>query len=260
LDAPIRKNLRQQIKSIQKALNLTTLFVTHDQEEAMTLSDRIFLMNKGKIVQQGSAEHIYTQPNNEFVASFMGNYNLLSAPQASQLLGLNIQGKLAIMQAYLHFAMAAISHLSCAEVDRLAELCVQEQILPRLYPQAKKLLASLQAQQIDTLMISATVSFLVEKVAKKLAFSDAMGIDLVIQNGCYSAQISGTATYRSGKVKRLKQWLAEQPATFSPINFSTDSINDLPLCLHVDNPTLVNPRAQLKKQAQQFQWPILCWF
>jgi len=96
LDAPIRKNLRQQIKSIQKELNLTTLFVTHDQEEAMTLSDRIFLMNKGKIVQQGSAEHIYTQPGNEFVAGFMGNYNLLSAPQASQLLGLTIQGKLAI--------------------------------------------------------------------------------------------------------------------------------------------------------------------
>lgn len=96
LDAPIRKNLRQQIKSIQKELNLTTLFVTHDQEEAMILSDRIFLMNKGKIVQQGSAEDIYTQPSNEFVASFMGNYNVLSAPQASQLLGLDIQGKLAI--------------------------------------------------------------------------------------------------------------------------------------------------------------------
>jgi len=96
LDAPIRKNLRQQIKSIQKELNLTTLFVTHDQEEAMILSDRIFLMNKGQIVQQGSAEDIYTQPSNEFVASFMGNYNVLSGPQASQLLGLNIPGKLAI--------------------------------------------------------------------------------------------------------------------------------------------------------------------
>lgn len=96
LDAPIRKNLRQQIKAIQKELNLTTLFVTHDQEEAMTLSDRIFLMNKGQIVQQGSAEHIYTQPSNEFVAGFMGNYNLLNALQASQLLGLKIKGKLAI--------------------------------------------------------------------------------------------------------------------------------------------------------------------
>lgn len=96
LDAPIRKHLRQQIKMIQKELNLTTLFVTHDQEEAMTLSDRIFLMQQGQIVQQGSAEQIYTEPNNEFVASFMGNYNLLTAHQAAQLLDLKITGKLAI--------------------------------------------------------------------------------------------------------------------------------------------------------------------
>ena len=96
LDAPIRKHLRQQIKAIQTELNLTTLFVTHDQEEAMVLSDRIFLMNQGKIIQQGSAEHIYTQPNNEFVAGFMGNYNLLNAQQAKQLLNLDINGKLAI--------------------------------------------------------------------------------------------------------------------------------------------------------------------
>ncbi|PKH02181.1 HAD-IB family hydrolase [Psychromonas sp. MB-3u-54] len=163
------------------------------------------------------------------------------------------------MQAYLHFVMDPISQLPCAEVDRLAELCVTQQILPRLYPQAKSMLADLQAQKIDTLMISATVSFLVEKVAKKLAFKDAMGINLVVENGCYSAQISGTATYRSGKVKRLKQWLAEQPTVFAPIDFYTDSINDLPLCLHVDHPTMVNPCAQLKKQAQRYQWPVLAW-
>jgi putative spermidine/putrescine transport system ATP-binding protein len=96
LDARIRKHLRQQICDIQKELNLTTVFVTHDQEEAMTMSDRIFLMNEGSIVQQGSAEQIYTQPHNEFVAGFMGNYNLLSAQQAQDVLGVSIKNKLAI--------------------------------------------------------------------------------------------------------------------------------------------------------------------
>ncbi|MDX2321053.1 MAG: ABC transporter ATP-binding protein [Moritella sp.] len=96
LDARIRKHLRQQICDIQKELNLTTVFVTHDQEEAMTMSDRIFLMNEGAIVQQGSAEQIYTQPHNEFVAGFMGNYNLLSAQQAQDVLNIKINGKLAI--------------------------------------------------------------------------------------------------------------------------------------------------------------------
>ncbi|MCE0496179.1 ABC transporter ATP-binding protein [Vibrio salinus] len=84
LDAKIRKNLRQQIRDIQKELNLTTVFVTHDQEEAMLMSDRIFLMNGGEIVQQGKPEDIYTQPKNEFVAGFMGHYNLVTAETASQ--------------------------------------------------------------------------------------------------------------------------------------------------------------------------------
>ncbi|WP_049878507.1 ABC transporter ATP-binding protein, partial [Vibrio parahaemolyticus] len=60
LDAKIRKHLRQQIRDIQKEMNLTTIFVTHDQEEAMIMSDRIFLMNKGEIVQAGTPEAIYT--------------------------------------------------------------------------------------------------------------------------------------------------------------------------------------------------------
>ncbi|MBP6123134.1 MULTISPECIES: ABC transporter ATP-binding protein [Providencia] len=96
LDARIRKHLRQQIRSIQRELNLTTLFVTHDQDEAMIMSDRIFLMNKGSIIQSDTAENIYTQPANEFVARFMGNYNLVEAEKANAMLGLNLQGTLAI--------------------------------------------------------------------------------------------------------------------------------------------------------------------
>ena len=75
LDARIRRHLRDQIRLIQKELNLTTIFVTHDQEEALTLSDRIVLMNKGNIVQNGGAEELYTQPADLFAAGFIGNYN-----------------------------------------------------------------------------------------------------------------------------------------------------------------------------------------
>ncbi|MGF1764981.1 ABC transporter ATP-binding protein [Aliivibrio kagoshimensis] len=96
LDARIRKHLRQQIRDIQKELNLTTVFVTHDQEEAMTMSDRIFLMNQGKIVQEGSPETIYTKPINEFAASFMGQYNLVSARKAKDLFGIHVDSKVAI--------------------------------------------------------------------------------------------------------------------------------------------------------------------
>ena len=96
LDARIRRHLREQIRNIQQELKLTTIFVTHDQEEALTLSDRIVLMNRGKIVQNGNAEALYTQPADLFAAGFIGNYNLLSAEQATQLTGQTFTGQVAI--------------------------------------------------------------------------------------------------------------------------------------------------------------------
>ncbi|GAB2535765.1 ABC transporter ATP-binding protein [Gracilibacillus alcaliphilus] len=77
LDAKIRKALQQEIKNIQRKLNITTIFVTHDQKEAMILSDRIFVMNQGKIVQTGTPDEVYIQPRNKFIAGFMGSYNII---------------------------------------------------------------------------------------------------------------------------------------------------------------------------------------
>lgn len=85
LDAKIRKNLRAEIRDIQKRLGMTTLFVTHDQEEALILSDRICIMNRGTMVQEGSPEQLYTSPRTEFAARFMGSYNVLSRPEALSL-------------------------------------------------------------------------------------------------------------------------------------------------------------------------------
>ncbi|MEN5037910.1 ABC transporter ATP-binding protein [Pseudomonas sp. TWI929] len=96
LDARIRKHLREQIRAIQRELGLTTIFVTHDQEEALTMSDRIFLMNQGRIVQSGDAETLYTAPVDLFAAGFIGNYNLLDADSASRLLQRPVAHRLAI--------------------------------------------------------------------------------------------------------------------------------------------------------------------
>ncbi|KPA90936.1 MULTISPECIES: ABC transporter ATP-binding protein [Pseudomonas] len=96
LDARIRKHLREQIRAIQRELGLTTIFVTHDQEEALTMSDRIFLMNQGRIVQSGDAESLYTAPVDVFAAGFIGNYNLLDAEAASRLLQRPVSSRIAI--------------------------------------------------------------------------------------------------------------------------------------------------------------------
>jgi len=77
LDPQLREHLQQELKTLQKKLKLTTLFVTHDQAEAMLLSDRIAIMNRGKLEQIGWPRDIYEQPRSRFVAEFMGRSNLL---------------------------------------------------------------------------------------------------------------------------------------------------------------------------------------
>ncbi|AAL81874.1 putative sugar-binding transport ATP-binding protein [Pyrococcus furiosus DSM 3638] len=77
LDAKIRERLRGEIKRIQKELGITTIYVTHDQEEAMAISDRIAVMSVGKIEQVGNPLDLYYNPKNEFVARFLGLSNIL---------------------------------------------------------------------------------------------------------------------------------------------------------------------------------------
>jgi putative spermidine/putrescine transport system ATP-binding protein len=77
LDAKIRVELRQEIRRIQNELGITTIYVTHDQEEALSLSDRIVVMSQGKIEQVGTPSEIYNFPATEFVAKFVGQINLL---------------------------------------------------------------------------------------------------------------------------------------------------------------------------------------
>ena len=76
LDARLRERMRGELTAIQRRLGVTTLFVTHDQIEALSMSDRIAVMDGGKIVQEGTPEEIYHEPVNEFVASFIGSTNL----------------------------------------------------------------------------------------------------------------------------------------------------------------------------------------
>jgi iron(III) transport system ATP-binding protein len=79
LDAKLRVHMRRELQQLQKQLSITAVYVTHDQEEAMAISDRIVVMNQGAIAQEGTAESLYRQPVSEFVAQFIGRTNLLTA-------------------------------------------------------------------------------------------------------------------------------------------------------------------------------------
>ncbi len=84
LDAKIRLQMREELRKIQTDLNITVVFVTHDQEEAMMLSDRIIVMSKGHIEQQGSPLDIYYHPATKFVASFIGEMNFIETADGKQ--------------------------------------------------------------------------------------------------------------------------------------------------------------------------------
>ena len=79
LDLKLRKDMQLELKKIQKRLGITFIYVTHDQEEALTMSDTIVIMNNGVIQQIGRPEDIYNEPKNAFVADFIGESNIISA-------------------------------------------------------------------------------------------------------------------------------------------------------------------------------------
>jgi spermidine/putrescine transport system ATP-binding protein len=79
LDLKLRKQMQIELKRIQQQVGITFIYVTHDQEEALTMSDRIVVMNEGHVEQEGSAEEIFEQPRTRFVAEFMGGQNILDA-------------------------------------------------------------------------------------------------------------------------------------------------------------------------------------
>lgn len=87
LDANLREEMRTELKIIQREVGITTIFVTHDQEEALAMSDRIVVMNHGLIEQNGTPEEVYRTPASKFVASFLGQSNLIAGTIAANTKG-----------------------------------------------------------------------------------------------------------------------------------------------------------------------------
>ena len=95
LDAKLRVSMRTEIRRIQQEVGITAIYVTHDQSEAMALSDKIIIMEKGVVAQMGNPQEIYYHPKSEFVADFIGEANFLRGPMTGRdgnYVMLNIEG------------------------------------------------------------------------------------------------------------------------------------------------------------------------
>jgi ABC-type sugar transport system ATPase subunit len=101
LDVKLRKDLRREIKRIQRELGFTAIYVTHDQEEAMSISDRISVMNEGRICQSGAPEELYNNPIDYFTADFIGIMNktgdIMFRPESCQPVSASEGGSLSII-------------------------------------------------------------------------------------------------------------------------------------------------------------------
>ena len=134
LDTKLRVQMRTMIKKLQTRLGITTIYVTHDQEEALSISDRIAVMNKGKIMQVGKPEEIYSKPKNLFVANFIGNTNQLpgkiTAVDAGKVgtLRLDVGGtaKIRLSENYTGSVIAAIrpEHFFFGEQGMAGKICM----------------------------------------------------------------------------------------------------------------------------------------
>ena len=105
LDAKLRAEMRLELLKLQRDLGLTTIYVTHDQEEALAMSTRVAVMSRGRVVQEGTPRVIYEQPVNEFVAAFVGKSNLISGKVANlsgQWLDVDCGGGVTVRAALPH--------------------------------------------------------------------------------------------------------------------------------------------------------------
>lgn len=163
------------------------------------------------------------------------------------------------MPTYLRFNLQTLADIKTEQVDIWLDDFVQSVILPRIYPEAIQTIARYRAKGIPIIVISATVSFIVKKIAAQLNADVAMGIDIKQQNGCYTTEIDGIPTFKEGKVKRLMDWVRHQPITDVYVYFYTDSANDLPMCQFADETFIVNGDPRLLQAANENNWPQYQW-
>lgn len=163
------------------------------------------------------------------------------------------------MAAYLQCNLQALADVKIEQVDIWLDDFVENTILPRIYPAGVDAFAQYRSREIPIIIVSATVAFIVQKIADKLGADVVMGIDIKQKNGCYTAEIEGIPSFKEGKVKRILQWISHQPINDAYIYFYTDSANDLPMCQFADEVFIVNGDQKLQQAAKENHWPQYQW-
>ena len=148
LDAQVRKELRRWLRELHDELHVTSLFVTHDQEEALEVADRVVLMNSGRVEQIGTPAEVYDQPATPFVHRFLGNVNLFHGRVSGHGLGIGDQTLASTIPTHLDQGAAAVAYVRPHELELLPEASPQglKARVERLLPMGSRIRVELRGE------------------------------------------------------------------------------------------------------------------
>lgn len=169
LDAKLRASLRVEIKNLTRSLGITTLYVTHDQVEAMVMGDQIAVMNNGGIAEQGTPEQLYKRPKSEFVARFLGEMNFVPGT-------LNRSGA----------TFVASTPLGTVNVDQVSDHITGNDVKLGFRPEDVML-----GEMPDSINFSA-------RIVQSYYIGDAILCDFVVDDHMFSARLPNTAKVSQG--------------------------------------------------------------
>lgn len=161
------------------------------------------------------------------------------------------------IDAYQRFALSTLTGHPAEQLDNWHREFMACKIRPILLPKADLLLAHHRQQGHDLLIITATNAFITRPIAELLGVTDLIACEGEKINGCYTGEPLGVPSYHTGKVIRLKSWMAGRDVTLDGAFFYSDSHNDLPLLELVDNPVAVDPDDRLHARARAEGWPVI---
>jgi len=180
LDAKLRMEMRQAIRTLQKEVGITTIYVTHDQEEAMAISDRIAVMKDGVIQHVGTPQEIYHRPSNIFVATFIGRTNLIDAKYSSKNKTVRIDGH-----------QLAMDNLSC-ETNSPVVLSIR----PEDFQMSKNTTEGIKSTIADNIFLGLNTHYLVELPNKQT-------IEIIHESVMDSSFKPGDTVYLSIKTEKI---------------------------------------------------------
>ncbi|SFU65298.1 HAD family hydrolase [Halomonas korlensis] len=159
--------------------------------------------------------------------------------------------------AFLEVALKPLTQHSPEQLAAWHQQFMASKIEPHVLPKGEDLVARHRASGDTLLIITATNRFITGPIAKRLGIDELIAVEPESLDGRYTGRVSGTPSYREGKVKRLDEWLTRKDMALDGAWFYSDSHNDLPLLERVDHPVAVDPDPTLRQAAEAHGWKII---